>query len=206
MEILKGNEELMREYGSRVVVKGNRSIMPIRHAGDLEGILFQSTKQDQKIRSYIRSVHPMDDGWKRRVRESFWWGREEREAGIDPRLYELRERLLSFGGEAVCFSFGEPDIEGILSYGQLWHGYGAEKRRGQMCRCHENAASLFSQYGYRVCTGYALSDDGMWRQHSWCIEKRPRSTKIIETTESRVLYFGYVLDNEDLRAFLCRLY
>ena len=65
---------------------------------------------------------------------------------------------------------------------------------------------IWKEKGYRVCTGYALSDDGMWRQHSWCIDKRPRTTKIIETTEPRVLYFGYVLNDEETKRFIRRLY
>lgn len=184
---------LMLEYGSRVVKDGKKQISPLRNADDLQGILFQNEKEDLQIRSFLQSVSPMDEAWKKRVRQDFWWGRKGPEAGIAPILYELRDKLLTFGGESVCLSFGEPDAEEILACGQFWHGYRAIRKRGHNNRCHENSLHLYLQYGYQLCTGYALSDDGMWRQHSWCIYKTPRTTKIVETTEPRVAYFGYVL-------------
>ena len=168
---------LMLEYGSRVVKDGQKQILPLRNAGDLQGILFHNEKDDP-------------------VR-----GRKGPEAGISPILYELRDKLLTFGGESVCLSFGEPDAEEILACGQFWHGYRAVRKKGRACRCHDNSLHLYFQYGYQLCTGYALSDDGMWRQHSWCIYKTPRTTKIVETTVPRVAYFGYVLGETSRHQF-----
>ena len=56
-------------------------------------------------------------------------------------------------------------------------------------------------------TGYALSDDGMWRQHSWCIcdagEEYIEDSIIIETTEKRLAYFGFIMDEEESEEFVC---
>lgn len=198
-------KDLMEYYGTRMVdICGSRRIVPIVCPEDMDGLYLKSQKEDPDVRAFLASVRPMDPEWKERIKE-FWWGREKRDDRYDPRYYELRDRLLSFGGESVCFSFGEPDLAPILQYGQFWHGYKAKRKRGKPRRCHENALALHRSLGYGLCTGYALSDDGMWRQHSWCIERRPRTTNIIETTEPRVMYFGFVLDDNYIKRFGRRL-
>ena len=54
--------------------------------------------------------------------------------------------------------------------------------------CHNNCDLLLENDDtIKIFTGYALSLDGLWRYHSWCIDK---DDSIIETTESRILYFG----------------
>ena len=49
-----------------------------------------------------------------------------------------------------------------------------------------------------VGTGYALSDDGLWRSHSWVLTKK----RIIETTVSRVKYLGLALIGKGCRVVL----
>jgi hypothetical protein len=52
--------------------------------------------------------------------------------------------------------------------------------------CHDNCAKLFKKGKLKeLHTGYALSDDGLWRQHSWGISS---NNKIIETTIPRLIY------------------
>ena len=199
-------ETIMKEYGMHLVCDGERIILPVTRPEMLDGVLIRDPVMDERYRKYMANVKPMDEDWKERNR-SRWWGRPERESGIDPLLYDLRDRLISFGGESVCMTFGEPDVKEILQFGQLWADPNPVIIRGEECRCHENALRLmrFSNGARRLCTGYALSDDGMWRQHSWCIEKRPRTVRIVETTEERVMYFGYVLSDKDVRRFEERL-
>ncbi len=48
-------------------------------------------------------------------------------------------------------------------------------------------------------TGYALSRDGVWRQHSWCYTD---NGVVVETTEKRVQYFGYVMTEDECDQFL----
>jgi len=38
-------------------------------------------------------------------------------------------------------------------------------------------------------TGYAISADSLWRQHSWCYDRRRQ--RVVETTERRVAYLGF---------------
>ena len=62
-----------------------------------------------------------------------------------------------------------------------------EMEEGKPGSCHENVAALLQRdeldSGW---TGYALSEDGLWRNHSW----GQRNGKIVETTEPRLVYWG----------------
>ncbi|MDR3674477.1 MAG: hypothetical protein P4N24_03235 [Acidobacteriota bacterium] len=58
--------------------------------------------------------------------------------------------------------------------------------------CHENVAAVWKARRFEIiaiATGYALSDDGLWRRHSWGILRNG----VLETTEARLQYFGIVL-------------
>lgn len=67
---------------------------------------------------------------------------------------------------------------------------------GEHRACHANVARLWIDGDVEsIGTGYALSDDGLWRQHSWGLD--PDAT-IVETTDGRVAYIGVRLD--DLRS------
>jgi hypothetical protein len=62
---------------------------------------------------------------------------------------------------------------------------------GRDSRCHWNVAALYTaaKSNIQICYGYGLSPDGLWRQHSWAVDRKG----IVETTERRVLYYGYRL-------------
>lgn len=64
-----------------------------------------------------------------------------------------------------------------------------EEISGAISQCHENSMKyvLEDPENRKVMTGYALSEDHLWRQHSWIQE----GDTIIETTEPRLVYFGY---------------
>ena len=57
--------------------------------------------------------------------------------------------------------------------------------------CHGNAATLFRAGKGMIATGYALDEDGLWRQHSWVVDSKRR---VIETTVRRKAYYGIVCD------------
>ena len=200
-------EELMNLYGTEMVRNRKKENVPITDVNILETGYLKNASTDMKLRNFMKTVKPMDESWKSWCRANSWWANDPKPGSDVPAgMYELRDKILTFGGDMVCMAFDEPDLDNILKYGQLWIGYNPIRVRGRSSRCHENSLMLtFRNPNYRLCTGYALSDDGMWRQHSWCIEKRPRSIKIIETTEPRVLYFGFVLDDETRRVFRRRL-
>lgn len=121
----------------------------------------------------------------------------------NPAIEILKQRLLKIGGWSVCFPHIESDLVRILERGRRFAGR-AKMMKGEPCQCHFNSASLWENNRdiSFICTGYALSKDGMWRQHSWCAIKTTNSYKVIETTESRISYYGYILDSEESEVFL----
>ena len=122
----------------------------------------------------------------------------EQHTRANPAWHELAKRLKLIGGTAVCAAF-EEDMRLILREGKTWLPMQREivLARGEDCRCHQNVLNLWgTNRGLDVCTGYALSKDGIWRSHSWCFDwKRYR---IIETTEKRVAYHGAVLERKEI--------
>ena len=78
-------------------------------------------------------------------------------------------------------------------------------RLGEPSACHANAAMMFvrSRRKVRVASGYALSSDGLWRQHSWGIDLGDR--RILETTYRRVRYYGYDMDDRESAMLLLTL-
>ena len=127
---------------------------------------------------------------------SKWWGSETPSDEKNP-MFRLRDGLIALGGSEACLPSLEEDLEKIFTRGQLWTGYGAKLMAGRPSQCHENACLLWEQNQDKLClaTGYYLSGDGMWRQHSWCVQpgKRGGNARVIETTEVAQLYFGFVM-------------
>ena len=116
---------------------------------------------------------------------------------INPAWRELGARLKLIGGMAVCAAF-EEDMGLILRAGRTWVAAQREilLERGEHCRCHQNVLQLWeTTRGLDVCTGYALSKDGIWRSHSWCFDRT--KYRIIETTKKRVAYHGAVLNRKE---------
>ena len=150
----------------------------------------------------------MDEEWKQRIKKDMWWAKDDPspemlKSNIDQRMLSLRDSLLKFGGEAVCMPSVEEDLEKLLSRGQLWSGVGSKLMKGRPISCHENSCNLWeaNQDKLFISTGYALSDDGMWRQHSWCVFPKARSVNMIETTVKRELYFGFVMTLDEIEDF-----
>jgi hypothetical protein len=112
-----------------------------------------------------------------------------------PYLKKLHRRLLEIDGAAVVLWSGtnsEEIVSRLLSLGQTDSGQNAVLRLGKASECHENSFAIHQQdpARYEVRTGYALSEDGIWRPHSWVFDAKVNG--IIETTEKRVTYFGVV--------------
>ena len=63
--------------------------------------------------------------------------------------------------------------------------------------CHENSYLLVknSPENLEVMTWFALSDDWLWREHSWIINE---VWDIIETTVPRVAYYWYILNKYEM--------
>lgn len=202
---MKSKKELMQYLGARVIHNGESKLMSIHDKKDFKQVLFYSENKDREARNRL-ICEPMDNEWKNHLRKNkVWWYLKEKRSDVDLRMYTLRDRLLSFAGEATCFAYVEEDIDDILEYGQFWLGHGAKMMRGQASRCHSNVSELWElnhkDHEFYICTGYALSKDGMWRQHSWGILKTPRSIKIIETTTPRIAYYGFAMDEKMAEKF-----
>ena len=119
-------------------------------------------------------------------------------------LDELKRRLLSMGGWAVVLREQEPDLDAILARGVLLNGDDAVQDGADVSQCHLSAGMqhLRNPKGRAIMTGYALSEDGMWRQHSWIYDRDDDA--VVETTEARVGYFGVLLDDLEAIAFCTR--
>lgn len=118
----------------------------------------------------------------------------------DPGLLPLKRKLLEIGGWSVCTIQGEQDLEKILARGRRFPGR-SRTMRGEPCRCHRNSALCWDENRdlCTICTGYALTRDGMWRQHSWIVTNEGG---VVETTVKRIQYFGFLLTHEECERFL----
>lgn len=152
------------------------------------------------------SCKPPDDEWQRILNERSWWatGYTGNETGT-PEEMELIKKLLSFGGFEACMAYKEPDVKPLLERGQLWYGDRIRMMPGEQSQCHRNSCGLWlanrNRFEVAVATGYALSKDGLWRQHSWMLLRGHRSVKVVETTQPRVAYYGYVMTTGEAEKF-----
>ena len=146
--------------------------------------------------------------WQKDI-NSKWWSKENieeyRDTPIDSRMIDLHHKLLSFGGSETCFPVIEEDLVKILERGQLWLGDKTKMMKGRASQCHSNSCELYENnkntHEVAIATGYALSADGLWRQHSWLVQRNTRSINIIETTVKRVLYFGFIMTEDEAEEF-----
>ncbi len=180
--------------GTRVVLRSNSQIRPIRDKEFLDKHDIYSTTKSKGIK------------------DTLVW--DEKDINFPSYEYKypesctLSEKILTFGGNAVCIPEPEEDYENIMEYGQFWFGKGAKMMKGRPSQCHKNSCDLWEQNkrNTRICTGYALSSDGIWRQHSWLLLFKAYSNQIIETTVKRVAYFGFVMDEEMCENFVLSNY
>ena len=110
----------------------------------------------------------------------------------DEKLNKLKHLLLDIAGFSVCL-YPEEDINQLLSVrAELLDGRKALQSPGLPNQCHFNSAQLWAESEGRLMlyTGYALTEDGMWRQHSWCVVD-DGSLQVVETTIPRLAYFGF---------------
>jgi hypothetical protein len=127
---------------------------------------------------------------------------QERRAAYDERLREqdashhgyaeawreFADVLLAHGGTDVVPPPSPDILIGLLTQqGAVLRPSGV---RNAQCAsdCHANAVRIWREgHAVGIGTGYALSDDGLWREHSWGLAE---DGFIIETTADRTSYFG----------------
>lgn len=125
--------------------------------------------------------------------------RLQHHTSANPAWRDLGQRLKLIGGTVVCPTL-EEDMELILREGNTWLPTQREivLARGEDSRCHQNVLRLWTTNPQlRVCTGYALSKDGIWRSHSWCFD--PAAYRVVETTQKRIAYHGALLGRREIQ-------
>jgi uncharacterized protein DUF4265 len=106
-------------------------------------------------------------------------------------LEGLKQQLLTIDGWAVVLLDGETHASALQERGELRDGDSAERREMTPSACHSNVSDVYlSDTSLTPWVGYALSADGMWRQHGWLATAQGT---LIETTVARVKYFGIPL-------------
>lgn len=133
-------------------------------------------------------------------------GHEAEVLSHSPALRELRDRLVSILGKWVVLPAQEEDLKKILRRGELMvggpHGGKPLMRRGAKCQCHSNSAGCWdaNRDMLELCTGYGLSADCCWRQHSWCWYAGKK--RVVETTTPRIAYYGFRMSLDESEEFL----
>ena len=93
----------------------------------------------------------------------------------------------------------DPLIDYLATTGSLASPASTTNFAAEVSDCHANAARLWRASEIEsIGTGYALSDDGLWREHSWGWRQ---GDVLVETTERRRAYFGVKLDGDGAEWF-----
>lgn len=177
---------------------------------------------EQKVQTcHIDDIKP---DWRKQARENLWWesgniqseelfimsmpARQSCTALEYKQFLLLHNILLSIGGCETCFPPLEEDMGAILERGRYYRGT-SKMMRGTPNACHRNVCRLWEanhpNYDVRISTGYALSNDGIWRQHSWLVHRyrtaMQHRTQIVETTEKRAAYYGFEMTEAEAEEF-----
>lgn len=122
-------------------------------------------------------------------------------------MYQLRERhavhdlyeLLQTNGTVVVPAYDT--YEDLLSLIHEWVFFGETDKfiKWRPSSCHENSADYCKRKkGASLYTWYALSEDNLWRQHSWVVEWG----LVLETTVWRLSYYWIELTGSKLEEFI----
>lgn len=201
------NEILKNKCGTRIIRNGKSLIYPLSCRKEFDESIIYSENKNSAIKGKLQ-WNPMSEEWKKWCEKEFWFQdtlpeMKKLHRRMNDKMFDLKEKLLEFAGESACLPAYEEDLDNILKYGQFWIGNNIKMIKGFPSQCHYNSCLCWeaNKDKTRICTGYALSDDGMWRQHSWLIWMKPRSNQIVETTTKRIAYFGFVMTKEQCEKF-----
>ena len=114
---------------------------------------------------------------------------------------KIEKKLLLFGGDSVKLGLdSDKELDRMLNDGLLFD-VDVINIKGGLGQCHRNVADKYKRFssdGFKIISGYALSD-GVWLHHSWGLGK---SGKIMETTDNKYhKYYGYILNKEESDEF-----
>ena len=98
-------------------------------------------------------------------------GRRLREySKVQPEIRQLKRLVLKIRGCQLVVPLAlDGNVAGLIDSGFVMQGPVVLKRMAANS-CHLNASRLWAEHKHGVVaigSGYALSADGLWRQHSW---------------------------------------
>jgi hypothetical protein len=117
-----------------------------------------------------------------------------------PEIRALRRILLRIGGVQLVAPPNHDSILPTLIEAGFTMSTPSARKPMRPGTCHVNISSLWMRRLRDIVgigTGYALSADGLWRQHSWGVRRQG----ILETTALREKYFGILLQGSDADSF-----
>ncbi len=123
---------------------------------------------------------------------------EEKAQIIDSTAYkelqEVETYLLALGGRELVYMPLIIPVFYLRLHGHTFENYPVKIITGKPTYCHDNVIAKWkkNKKRYTMVTGYGLSNDGLWRQHSWLIDTK--NTILLETTVARILYYGVLLE------------
>ena len=169
-----------------------------------KSFLMARQQRRRRMSFELPSFEPLDEG-----QVEFLKQRTVSVLEVVPKYRKLREKLLGFGGIEVVppvidlSSAGQLarqsyDVTQVLQAGRTWPGEQAEIKVVETNNCHLNVARLRTSGHGHIVSGWALPMDGLWREHSWMVSNIDTpGESLIETTVSWLLYYGYVLSEEE---------
>lgn len=127
---------------------------------------------------------------------------EEKKANWGEQEISLNGRLNSYYNDTAMVTHGLSlmSMRFLMFYGEPVVGEVVFTNM-KTSRCHDNSFDYSSELSNnaKLYTGLALSNDGVWRPHSWCVNQ---NGQIIESTEPREFYYGICLNSKaKLRLF-----
>lgn len=142
-------------------------------------------------------TEPLDPDDRRRMialYEARLVDQDSEKPGYAETFAELATFLLSMGGDLVVPPM-YPDgmLRRLLVDGLRFADVPLTVEAGEPRDCHVNVVRLWREGRASIATGYALSEDGLWREHSWGV----RDGGVVETTEPRQCYWGVLINDED---------
>lgn len=165
---------------------------------DLEG---KFTEELQKtIKKILQKIEPISDDRINFLITRPWWKKIHNHAQKFINKYFPKTHIVPFMDHMSLISLVAMNDIFISNKGS------SVLYEMEMGNCHENVHKLvksssdpnnhlFPFYNLHAYTGYALSEDGLWRNHSWVIGRSKTSDEkiIIETTTPRLIYMGIKL-------------
>jgi hypothetical protein len=119
---------------------------------------------------------------------------------IQPELRELRRILLKIGGDELVLSPGsDPTVNFLIDFGIVFAGPVVLKQHCQGGQ-DRTLGRIWTRRSYGIVgivVGYALGDDGFWREHSFGVLREG----VLEIIARKQKYFGLLLLSEAADGF-----